>query len=96
MNRIIRLLAVILCIAVIIPLSAYAAEECAMTLTYTKEHIIFSDLEINIYRIADRNYDKLSPYDSYPVQVKGIASQTEWSNTSQLYRGRRHRALYDR
>lgn len=82
MKHVLRLLSVILFIAVIMSLSAYAAEESSMILTYAKEHVVFSDLEIDIYRIADRNFDKLSPYDSYPVEVKGIISQTEWNGVA--------------
>ncbi len=82
MKTVLRFLAVVLCIAVIMPLSAYAADGYSMILTYTKENIIFSDLEINIYRIADVNYDKLSPYDTYPVEVKGITSQAEWASVA--------------
>lgn len=84
MKKIIILLitAVICIIFLSAPLSVNAEEGCSLILTYTKEEVIFPDLEINIYRIADRNYEKLSPYDSYPVWVKDITSQADWNNVA--------------
>ena len=87
MKAFLPVLAVMLCLVMILPSAVFANEPCSLTLSYTKENVIFSDLEINIYRIADQNYDKLSPYDSYPAEVKGITSQTEWSGVAVTLRG---------
>ncbi len=76
-------LAVMLCMFILIaPLSANGAEKCSMVLTYSKENAVFSGLDIKIYRVADADLNKLSPFESYPVQVKGITSQSEWSDTA--------------
>lgn len=64
-----------------------AEENCTLTLTYTKDNIVFSALEINIYRISDTDFVKLSPYDTYPVNIVGITSQTEWSETASTLGG---------
>lgn len=83
MNRITCFFAVVLCIALLTaPFSVYADEGYSLTLNYSKEGIIFSDLEINIYRIADPDFNKIAPFDIYPVQIKEIASQIEWSEAA--------------
>lgn len=83
-NGIIRFLTVVFCMVILTaPFSVYAEEQYTLCLDYSKENIKFSDLDIAIYRIADRNYDILPPYESYPVQLKGITSQTEWLKTAQ-------------
>ena len=83
MNRIIRLCALIVCITLLtVPFSLYAAEKFNMDLTYSKDKVVFSGLDINIYRIADINCDKITPYDTYPVEVKGITTQSGWSEAA--------------
>ncbi len=80
-NGIIRFFVVVMLISLFaVSLPAYADEPCNMTLTYTKDQNLFPDLVIDIYYIADQDLDKLSPYDSYPVEVKDITSQAEWND----------------
>ena len=62
-------------------------KKCNLTLTYSKNDIVFSDLEINIYRVADCNFEKTVPFDKYPVSVNGIKSQTEWNSIATTFSG---------
>jgi len=52
---------------------------------------MFTDLEIKIYRVADvtedGTFEKVSPYDEYPVDVTNVTSQIEWIEIAQTLRG---------
>lgn len=85
---IICLLAVF-CLA--LPLEAAAQElepdrSCSLQLDYSLEGVAFADLEIAIYRVAeafpDGTFTLITPYDSFPVNIHGITSQTEWQTVA--------------
>ena len=62
-------------------------KECSLSLSYKIEDRKFENLEISIDRIAsvmpDGTYVMVAPYSSYPVNIHGITSQTEWKNTAE-------------
>lgn len=79
----------LLCLAV--PLCAAAAPidtatPCELTLTYEKGGTAFAGLDIRLYRVADLTADgtfqKVAPFDRYPVEVAGITSQAEWNEVA--------------
>lgn len=96
-NRMACLLGVLLCLIILVqPLCVFAegmdtARECNLVLTYAKEGIAFADLEIKLYRVARTTdvgvFEKLAPYDQYPVEVSRITSQTEWNEVATTLRG---------
>ena len=83
---------VALCVAVLCPLYAYAATpldpsaEASLTLQYQKDGHAFSDLEINIYRVAeafpDGTFQLIDPYASYPVKIYDITAQEQWKHVA--------------
>ena len=60
---------------------------CSLTLTYSRNGIVFPGLEIEIYRVAelhaDGGYDLIPPFSGYPIKIHGITSQQEWQETAQ-------------
>lgn len=93
----IRILSLVFCLVFLFGSSCVFANEinlsqkCSLTLKYTKENKIFSDLEIKIYRIAtftdDLEFKADAPFDSYPVRINGVTSQTEWNEVASTLRG---------
>lgn len=83
---IIKLLSIALILSVFIePLSVFSAvvdydKKCRLTLTYSKNDVVFSDLEIKIYRVADCDFNKIKPFENYPVNISNIKSQAEWND----------------
>lgn len=63
------------------------ARSCSLTLYYTRNGNAFSDLEIDIYRVAelssDGEYGLVEPFSGYPIKIHGISSQQEWQDTAQ-------------
>lgn len=88
-KSIIGLVCALFCISVIFaPVSAFAAEEkCSLALTYSKEHEIFSDVEIKIYRIAGKDLEMLPSYSVYPVELGNVSTQAEWNDIATTLRG---------
>lgn len=96
-NRMICFVGVILCLFVLAqPICVFAqgfdaAEECRLVLNYSKEGTAFSNLEIKLYRIAQTTdvgvFEKVAPYDQYPVSVSNITAQTEWNEVATTLRG---------
>lgn len=96
-NRILCFVGIILCLIVLMhPVCATAqsfdaARSCDLRLTYAKEGVAFSNLEIKLYRIAKTTdlgvFEKVAPYDDYPVSVAGITSQTEWNEVASTLHG---------
>ncbi len=86
---IIRAFCIIICMCIFLsPVSVLAADEkCSLTLTYSKDDVVFSDLEIKIYLIADVELSLIEPFCDYPVDIVNIRSQTEWNNVSQTLKG---------
>jgi len=90
---IIRLISVILFLLVIFqPICVFSAvidfdKKCNLTLIYSKNGNVFSNLEINIYRVANCDFEMVSPFDNYPVNVTNIKSQTEWNSISATLSG---------
>lgn len=59
---------------------------CSLTLNYAKESVGFQDLEIRIFRVADYlsngSYSLTGKFAEYPVNIHGITSQKEWTDTA--------------
>ena len=74
------------------PLPVYALEPVDLTrkgslaLEYSKDGTGFSDLEIQIYRVARMETNGtavlIDPFDGFPVSIDGITSQKEWRDTA--------------
>ena len=86
--------ALVLCLG-ICPMECGAAQieadrACSLTVSYGAEGKAFSELEINIFRVAelgaDGEYHLLKPYADYPIRIHGITSQQEWQETAQTIR----------
>lgn len=92
-KTIIRLFCIVLLFCVLVePIYVFSAEinsdkKCSLTLTYSKNNIAFSDLEISIYRVADCNFCKIGPFDKYSVNITNIKSQTEWNDIASTFSG---------
>lgn len=96
-NRMLCFLGTILCLIVLMQPVCVAAQgfdaarSCDLRLNYSKEGVAFSNLEIKLYRIALTTdpgiFEKVAPYDGYPVSVAGITSQTEWNEVAATLRG---------
>ena len=92
-NFISKFMSIVLCLFILIqPISVLGAknDKRSLTLIYTKDNVVFSDVEVKIYRIAqitnNGDFEKISPYDKYPVEVTNISSQAEWNEiASTLY-----------
>lgn len=60
---------------------------CSLTLSYTRNGKAFSELEIEVYRVAELcdngMYKLLVPFSYYPIKIYGITSQQEWRDTAQ-------------
>lgn len=60
---------------------------CSLTLFYSSNGTYFSNLNIEIYRVAKVNdngmYELLEPFSNYPINIYGITSQQEWRDTAQ-------------
>lgn len=60
---------------------------CTLTLMYSQNEYAFSDLQVEIYRVAELcengEYELLEPFSDYPIKIHGITSQQEWSDTAQ-------------
>lgn len=80
-----------LCVALLLtamPISAFAVtpvdveHPCSLTLLYSQESQAFSDLHIQLYRVAeifpDSTYALCGDFADYPVNIYGITSQAEW------------------
>lgn len=89
-KRILPLLCLI-CLALILPRTAFAAPldteaEASLTLLYQKEGKVFPNLQINIYRVAeasrDGSFHLIAPFSSYPVNIHGITAQAQWQNAA--------------
>lgn len=89
-KRILPLLCLIaLCVAFLRPFCANAAAldvnaQASLTLHYQKDGIVFPDLQIDIYRVAealpDSTFALIPPYSSYPVNIHDITQQTQWKH----------------
>ena len=74
------------------PICAFSVENdskqtCNLEITYSKNEVLFSELEIKIFRVADENFVKASPFENYPINVENIESQTEWSRVATTVSG---------
>ena len=79
----------VLCCSVFLPVGAEAAaletgRKCSLTLHYTRNGVNFSGVQAKIYRVAqafsDGTFDLIPPFRSYPVNIHGVTSQTEWKD----------------
>ena len=78
-----------------IPMECKAANvdlgrRCSLTISYTRSGEIFSDLDIEIYRVAELRdtgmYYLLQPFSNYPINIYGITSQRVWQDVAQTIR----------
>lgn len=84
---------VVFCAAAFCPLYAHAATpldpaaDASLTLHYQKEGQAFSELPINIYRVAeafpDGTFELIEPFASYPVNIHNITAQEQWNHTAE-------------
>ena len=62
-------------------------KECRLRLDYSQEGVAFEGLTIKIFRVAeafaDGTFQLIAPCDSYPVNIHGITSQTEWQQVAE-------------
>jgi len=60
---------------------------CSLTLMYSQNEYVFSDVQVEIYRVAELcengEYKLLEPFSDYPIKIHGITSQQEWKDTAQ-------------
>lgn len=94
---ILRSVIVTLCLLMLLgSLSVCAAQidtshPCSLTLTYAKGDVIFPGLKIHLYRIAEMEnvgaFQKVSPFDGYPIELLNVTSQTEWNEIAATLRG---------
>lgn len=90
MKRVVSLICVLMISLgiMLVPCAAVdTAHPCSLTLSYTRNGVPFSALEIDIYRVAELHangtYTLLQPFSGYPIKIHGIASQQEWQETAQ-------------
>ena len=66
------------------------ARSCSLTLSYARNGKGFSDLQIDIYRVAelssDGQYKLLEPFSNYPINIYGITSQQQWQDIAETIR----------
>ena len=94
-KNVIRFLSIVFCLLIFsVPLSVFATnihQKSTLTLVYNKDDINFENLDIKIYRVAkinaEGNFEKISPYDNYPVSVTNISSQMEWTESATTFIG---------
>ena len=64
--------------------------KCSLTISYTRSEDVFSDLNIEIFRVAEYlengTYRLLEPFSTYPIKIYGISSQQEWHEIAQTIR----------
>jgi len=62
------------------------SQKASLSLHYQKEGVVFPDLKICIYRVAeafpDGTFELIAPFSSYPVKIHGITMQEQWKNTA--------------
>ena len=83
--------ALFLCL-IVEPICAFSAEndteqKCNLEMIYSKNGVVFSELKIRIFRVADENFTKVAPFENYPVDVENVKSQTEWSKVATTVSG---------
>lgn len=92
MRKRILLSLAIICLALLFPAAAHAAQpdpnaEASLTLHYQKENQSFADLTIGIYRVAELcpggTFELIEPFASYPISIHGITVQEQWHTVAQ-------------
>lgn len=62
-------------------------KECSLRMDYSMEDTVFEGLTIAVYRVAeafdDGTFELIAPFNSYPVNIHGITSQTEWQQVAE-------------
>ena len=73
-----------LCTGAATPLDPTA--NASLTLHYQKAEQPFSELQVDIYRVAeafsDGTFELIEPYSSYPINIHDITMQEQWKNTA--------------
>lgn len=63
---------------------------CTLTLTYVRNGEGFSDVTVEIYRVAEYSSNgtvKLTgSFSGYPIQITGISSQQQWKKVAETFR----------
>lgn len=84
------LLCMVICLAALRPVCAYALEpnaEASLTLHYEKDGNAFPDQQIGIFRVAeafsDGSFALIAPFASYPVNIQNITKQEQWHTVAQ-------------
>lgn len=63
------------------------SKKASLTLNYQQDDQTFSNLEINIYRVAKAletgTFELVEPFSFYPINIYDISVQDEWENTAE-------------
>lgn len=95
-KRLLLQLVLVMLAALLCPVSAWAQPldsdaDTSLTLHYQKEGIVFADLSVRIYRVAeacpDGTFDLIAPFDAYPVNIHGITMQEQWQDVAETLVG---------
>lgn len=57
-------------------------KDASLTITYQKDGVVFSDLDVNIYRVAEASesgeFSLIEPFASYPINIYDIKDDKGW------------------
>lgn len=91
-NRLLRIVAILLLVCAVLPLTASAWESvdvthpCSLALTYSKNEDVFPDQLIQVHRVAeiyaDGSYALTEPFNTYPVNIQRIQSKEDWKKAA--------------
>ena len=63
------------------------AAQTSLTLYYQKGEVVFPQLQVGVYRVAealsDGSFKLIEPYASYPVKIDDITDQKQWQDVAQ-------------
>ena len=87
-KRILPIFCLLLTLAALLQVGVCAAPvENSLTLCYQKGGVVFPDLQVSIYQVAelqnDGTYQLLEPFASASVNLDGITEQAQWQSITQ-------------
>lgn len=87
-KRILPIFCLLLTLAALLQVGVCAAPvENSLTLCYQKGGVVFPDLQVSIYQVAelqnDGTYQLLEPFASASVNLDGITEQAQWQSIAQ-------------
>ena len=87
-KRILPILCLLLTLAALLQVGVCAAPvENSLTLCYQKGGVVFPDLQVAIYQVAelqnDGSYQLPAPFDAASVNLDGITEQAQWQSITQ-------------